>query len=756
MNNQYNDDEKLIKCVIELDRIFFPKRVSSVNGGEFAIFSADIIDKCENCEPLGEKIKLKGTVCKLEHCKQYKVTCKLAESNEKYGDTYEILFINSIIDLSDKIKQRNFLMSILNEKTVIGLFNSFDNVIDLLENEDVKSLTSVKGIGTKKALKLIETYKESKDYSSIYAELGHLGLTSKMIKKLVEYYHSPDLVVEKVTTNPYSLVNVDGIGFKKADEIASKVGITGSNPNRVKGCIIYILACNGALGRSYLHYQELLKLLQENIGYVEQEIINSVAQQLISEKEVEIVNNGEFIGLTTYFKLEKEIFNHLTRLSTAECKIPYNSNWNDVIKNVEQEQGFEFTEEQFNAIQLFVKSNIMAVTGGAGVGKTSTSKGMMDLYSDYTISCAALSGKAAVRITEATGLEASTIHRLLGYKNGEFEFNEKFKLDTDVVLIDEATMINGELFLALLRAIPSGAKVIMLGDVQQLTPIGSCQVFADILSSNIIPIARLTKPHRQAMKSGIIPTSLKVSAQEHIIKSNFSGNIIIGELQDMELDIFKQDLQPSDKVISHFMKHLKETDNLMEVQIVVPMKLRGDLSTYNINTKVQQLINPIREDREHIVINLDKDHFYCIQIGDKVMNIKNNYNAITSDGESISIFNGNMGIVKDISDGMCTVDFVGLGEVVLDTTGSQNLELAYATTVHKVQGSGFKRVIVGIDSSAYVLLNAELLYTAITRAKQYCVLVGKNSAIRNAVNKREVKNKQTFLSHFLNKELGAQ
>ena len=290
-------EEKEIVAIISVERIFFPKRRTHIKSNEFGIFVANIEEGISNCETLGKQIKLKGVGCERSiGSEKYKCTFKLADTNEKYGDTYEIIYINRLIDLKDTVKQHNFLMSILNENVVNRLFETYDNVIELLENEDVKSLVKVKGIGVQSAMKLIQKYKDCKDYSSIYTELGHLGLSSNLIKRLVDFYKSPDVVIETVNTNPYDLVRVDGIGFKKADEIAEKVGISGSNPNRVKGCLLYILSIGGEGGKSYLHYSDLLKQLNDTIGYVEQDIINSVAKSLIDKKEVYISSNGEFVG----------------------------------------------------------------------------------------------------------------------------------------------------------------------------------------------------------------------------------------------------------------------------------------------------------------------------------------------------------------------------------------------------------------------------------------------------------------------------
>lgn len=382
--------------------------------------------------------------------------------------------------------------------------------------------------------------------------------------------------------------------------------------------------------------------------------------------------------------------------------------------------------------------------------------GICSLYSGYSILACALSGKASVRITEATGLSASTIHRALGYQNGEFMFNKDNKLAVDIVLIDEATMINGALFLSLLEAIPTGAKVIIMGDVQQLTPIGNCQVFADILDSNVLPVVKLSKPHRQALRSGIIPTSIKIANQEQIFDGNYTGNAIIGELEDMELDISGKgnDESISDKIIKHFQIELEKFHDIMEVQICVPMRLRGELSCYNLNSKIQSIYNPKLSNGNEIEIFLEKKKDeakkYIIRAGDKVINTKNNYKCINSEGDTTPVFNGNMGIVKEIEkNGMCTIDFIGIGEVIFTKSDCKNLELGYACTVHKLQGSGFCSTIVGLDNSSYIMNNSELLYTAITRAKKYCVLIANNYAVVKSIQTKEVKTKQTFLKDML-------
>lgn len=771
------EEEKILKFECTLDRIIFPKYAKKVDSGDFAIFNTVVTKRLENCDEDLYSIKLKGNVCSLEYGTTYKVFCKLADVHEIYGATYELIYISKCIDISSKDKQKEFLKNVLNENLVDKLFDKYDDVIKLLEEKDVKSLMSIKGIGNQVALMMIDEYEESKDYSSIYMELGQLGLTHTFIKKLVDFYNSPDTVIDVVRNNPYDLVRVDGVGFKKADEVACKVGIGQYDVRRIKGFLLHHLNEQGEAGKSYLNYQELMKALYDTLGFVPEDVVNSVAKMLMENDDVVVLDNGNKIALRKFYDLEQNIMQELMRLQIGYIKIEESNddedgideselhkdyipksfnitNWEDIVKKVEDKQGFSFTDEQKSAIKLSLDNHVMALTGLAGAGKTSTANGICSLYDNYSIIACALSGKASVRITEATGLPANTIHRTLGYQNGQFTFNKDNKLAVDIVLIDEATMINGTLFLSLLEAIPSGAKVIIMGDVQQLTPIGNCQVFADILDSNVLPIVKLTKPHRQALMSGIIPTSIKVANQEQIFGNSFEGNDILGELKDMELDITSGKESLSDTIVRHFQEEMMKYNDIMEVQVCVPMRIRGDMSCYNLNTKIQSIYNPkLKEGREiEILLEKKKDDVkkYIIREGDKVLNTKNNYKSVNTEGETTPVFNGNIGIVKEITDGgYCTIDFVGIGEVVFSKSESKNLELAYACTVHKMQGSGFTSTIVGMDSSSFIMNNSELLYTAITRAKKYCILVGNNYAISKAIQTKEVKTKQTFLRDML-------
>ncbi len=731
-------------------------------------------------------IKLKGVCPTVEYGSKYRVYCTLAEVNQ-YGETYEIVYMNKIINISSTDKQKEFLRKILNETLVDRLFEKYDDVIKLLEEENIEELTSIKGIGEQVAKRMIDEYNESKDFSEIYIELGSLGLTSNFIHKLSEHYASPSTVIDVIKHRPYDLVQVEGIGFKKADEIALKVGIGQYDDARIKGYINHYLNEQGEEGKSYVSYQELMSSIYDVLGFVPEDILAKVAKSMIDNDEILVFENGAYLALKKYYNLEQSIMNELIRLhkgvveeneidSDFNCdeELLYKDNeifkykpqitipddYEKIIADIEFRQGYEFTEEQRNAIEMSIKENVIILTSMAGGGKTSTANGICALYKDCSVTGVALSGKASVRLQEATGLPSSTIHRALGWNFGGFTYNKENQLPTDIVIIDEATMINGTLFNALLQAIPTGAKVIIMGDVQQLTPIGNCQVFADILKADNLPIVRLTKPHRQALRSGIIPTSMNVATQKSIFDNNFTGHKILGELQDMEINIGDKTTDYAQMIVDYVQSEMKRLNDIMEIQVCVAKKLDGALSCYNLNTIIQDLVNPKIFNGNEVEITLstkkksddDEVKKYILRKGDKVINIKNNYNCLTENGSKTAVFNGNIGVITDIDESLnCHITFEGIGDVVFSRSDSKNLRLAYACTTHSMQGSGFTSVIVGMDSSSYIMNNSELLYTAITRAKKYCVLVGSNSAINKAIKTKEVNKKQTFLQGLLAK-----
>ena len=743
-------EEKILKLEIKMERIFFPKGAKKVESGMFSIFLASI-SKVVKGDYEEKFIKLKGTVCEIKSDTTYTVTAKLSESNAQYGDTYEIIFINTKAELVTIKQQRDFLEGILHKNLVNELFNTYgEEVIDILEDRDSDSLCKIKGIGAKTALKIIQKYYDTKDYSALYTELKGLDFTYKMINKLLEKYKSPDVIVDLIKTNPYKLIEIDGIGFKKCDEIAIKSGINYDDALRLEGYILFYLNQEAELGRSYVLYSDFMRDATSTLVNFDMDILLKTIQKLIEANIVMVSHEGSRMGLIKYFNLEKNIIAELRRLNTAVSLNFDIKNRDVIISKLEQQQGWSYTEEQKQGIYDILENNITVLTAKAGGGKTTLARAVSEVLSKYSIAQCALSGKASVRISEVTGLEAKTIHKLLGFSpRGGYAYNKDNQLESDVYIVDECSMIDGWLFYRLLQAIPSGSKVILLGDTAQLTAIGSCNVFADIIKSQIIKIIKLEKVHRQGARSGILSTSLQVSNQEPFLPKGFVGSKIMGELQDMEYHIFKDSEGLLDLCVQHYLAHYRRLtfegkDAVNSIQVITPMRLRGEVCTYTINNQIQKVINPLKEDSPKIECSMGKDKPFIITINDRVVNMKNNYNAVNENGESVAIYNGSTGIVKDIFDDGCIVEFAGIDTVVIDKLGTENLELAYAMTTHKVQGSQSEVAITVFDSSAYVLLNIELLYTAVTRAMKYGVLLTNQKAFLTATTKRESSNKQTY------------
>lgn len=745
-------EDKIIKFDGSLNRVFFPKGKTSISSGEFSIFSMNKVRDIDGCNI--DYIKLKGIVPSLKQDVLYTVTAKLIEQNSTYGDTYEIVFMNRRVDLSDKEKQKEFLKTIVSPTIVERLFGKYDNVIDILETKDIEKLVEIKGIKTKTAMKMVKTYEESKDYSVIFNELCGLNLTQNMIKKLVSHYKSAETVKDVLKNEPYKIIEIDGIAFKTADDIARKVGMSRTSPKRIRACIIDILKNEGEMGKSYLIKNDLLNNVSNTIN-IEVNMVEEILNKLIGDKKVYTNKTGKFVGLMYYYNLEKRIYEELMRIYNAKSSI-LADNWYEKIKKVEERQGFEFNEDQIEAIKTSTETNVFALTGISGAGKSAATKGICEIFKKYSIVGGALSGIAGMRLKEATELEeAGTIHRMLGYQ-GVFTFNKNNKLDADIVIIDESTMINLKIFLAVLEAIPDGAKLIMLGDCEQIPPIGSGQVYADILQSGIIPSVKLLKPNRQSAKSGILEVARSIINQKQLFKTTFEGTLTYGALEDMVVSVYKEK-DISKHVIDSFMQFYKSGEDIMDIQIISPIKQRGTCCTYNLNSEIQKILNPVNIQSDDFIVNeIDKknEKIYYMKVGDKVINKKNNYSAkLLEDGQITAVFNGSVGIIKeiDIKEEICVIDFVGIGEVIIEKGNWSDIELAYASTAHSTQGMTVKNAITVLESAAYMLLNSNLLYTAITRAKKKSILIGQNSAIRRSISNKESNNKLTYLDKFLRK-----
>lgn len=766
----------IIKFEGNLNRILFPKYPEVLGkDNDFGIVSWNPVNVLEG-EPIIDSwgsLIVKGIYSEELDChKDYTIIAKEIY-DEQRGTQYELMFIGESLDLSKVKNQRGFLKSFLTDGQVDEMFKVLSNPLEAIENHDIAALKRVKGVGDYIANCIIERFEKNKDDCEVYIELDNFGLTPNFIQKLIQRYKNPHKVIEIVKQNPYQLsFDVDGIGFKTADDIAIKGGIQRKSPERIKGYINYILDNLGQSGNSYITSGELTSYIFEEFGgrdnildiYQDKNgciIGNNINDAINSLKEENIIivedheeKSQRRVYLKKYYDLEKEISEHLKRIANAENKFNY-ENWEGIVRQQEHKQGYQFTDEQIAGIKTGLDNQVCFITGGAGVGKSSLVSGILESLKDYTFAQTALAGKASARLQEVTGEEGFTIHRLLGFNPSlGFTFNEDNPLEYDIIILDEISLVGGEIFLSLLKAIPNGSKLIILGDMGQLESIGCMNLAFDLYKSKSIVTIELTKVHRQAQKSGIITTSQQIRKGQPVLEKKYTGIKTFGELQDMHFDIEDSCNTTRERTIKWF-KEKYESDlvkDVMDIQILSPCKERGDASVFNLNQDVQEYVNPHDNGKNEIKVKLGKDKSYYLREGDKVMCIKNNYRI--QGRKKIGVFNGWCGILKTIDNvlGFHEVYIPMIDDTMIFSTSdlTSGVVLGYASTVHKYQGSSAKVVIGAFDNTTPPSMRTrELLYTLWTRAEKECITVGQNSAIYNAARNSGVTDKNTFLVELL-------
>ena len=737
----------VLRASVNVDQTRFRK-------DDFAIILCSIHElKEKSAEPKYSgfsQITVKGTMPSLkEDGTLYNIVAEYV-SDPKYGDQYNLISICPSIEFgeNDPKGQKQFLLSIFTELQVQEMYEALDNPFKVLKENNALELCKVKGCGIKTAAIWFERFNRNLSMAKIFTELEEYELSNSMIEKLVDKYKSPELVIEKVKNNPYILATeVKGIGFKKADKIALAGGLEPDSLERIGAFIIYYLEECGENGLSWIEPDHLLGGILEELG---EDISDARIGEAVRSLDDQLwwSEDKDRIGLKKYYDIEHKIAEELIRLRDAESRITY-ENWREKIMVLEARLGWEYTEEQLQGIETGLENNVTVVTGYGGTGKTSVVKGILEVLDDCDFVQVALSGRAASRLTEVTGQEGATIHRTLGYPLGDkqgFKYHDENPLPYDLYILDEISMVDSFLFYYLLRAIPSGSKVYLLGDMGQLESIGAGNIAHDIIYSNEIATVFLTKIHRQAAKSAIVTESIKVRNSVQLVEKDWVGTETRGELQDLTLKCFSDKSNTYHETIKAFKRYL-ESDcfDIMETQIIVPVKNRGDACTTKLNNALQAIYNPDPDERKRCFKIMKDNHLYTLREGDKVINKVNNYRT------NPFIYNGNMGILErfvydeELDDEVMIVNFKAIGHVKIPKMYWKNIELAYAITVHSSQGSEYDTTIFAMDFAAYNLLTKELVYTGITRAKKKCELIAQTGALRKAVATQGVSKKQTHL-----------
>lgn len=627
--------------------------------------------------------------------------------------------------------------------------------------EEPELLSKIKGISGKKAQDIAYQFEEKRDLRDAMIFLSQYGINGTLAVKLYKVYE--DEIYSIIKQNPYKLSeDVRGIGFKTADEIARKVGIEKDSEFRIKSAVEYILYLNTEKGNTYM---KVMDLFNETKFLLDIEIENDYFETLLSnmviDRRIKIEHSTD-VYLNYYYKVEAEVAKRLLSINASVADLNYEKSTAEDFEKFFKEKNILLDEMQLLFIKKSIENGVSILTGGPGTGKTTTINGIIQFFGakNLKISLAAPTGRAAKRMSEATGYEAKTIHRLLevngvvndkdASSHGEFLRNEENPLETDVVIVDEMSMVDISLFNSLLKAIPLNCRLVMVGDIDQLPSVGPGNVLHDIIASEKFSTVKLEKIFRQAMESDIVKNAHKVNNGEKIKLDNKSSDFFFIEESDamhITARIWRLLSQKLPKYVD-----AKTSD----IQVITPMK-KGNLGTYKLNEDLQRALNPKAINKKEYELPNGK----ILREHDKVMQNKNDYKLdwIIKGMYDIPIetgkgvFNGDIGEVIEIDklNKKVEVLYDENRYVKYEFTDLDEIELAYAITIHKSQGSEYPAVVIPILDVPRLLSNRNLLYTAITRAKKCVVIVGSEKALNYMIqNKNEVRRQTGLCEKLIN------
>ena len=593
------------------------------------------------------------------------------------------------------------------------------DTIDIIDRQPER-LLEIPGIGKERLRRIQESWEQQKEVKNIMIFLQNYGVSTAFATKIFKTYGNDSIRV--VRENPFRLADdIWGIGFKTADALAEKMGWQKDDPLRCRSGLFYTLNQLSEGGHVYATREQLTataaELLEVDLSPVEQAVEHAIRQE-------DLIEENDAVYLPAFYHAEKGVADKLLQLLHAPTQMSLSHVDFDLI---ERQTGIAYDDIQKMAITTALSENIVIITGGPGTGKTTITRGILQALqqSRQKVLLAAPTGRAAKRLSEATGKDARTIHRLLAFKPPQgYQRNADHPLDGDVLIVDEASMIDIILMNTLLNAVPEDMKLVIIGDTDQLPSVGPGNVLRDMIESEVIPVVRLTRIFRQAQKSRIVMNA-------HRINEGKYPNISNGRDTDF---FFLEQEEPeaaAEEIVNLIENRLPRAYGIspFDIQILTPMQ-RGIIGAAALNTRLQQLLNP----QEQVL------HRGGIAFGqrDKVMQIRNNYDK--------DVYNGDIGTVTkvDLDERLLYADFDGR-TVSYEVSELNELVLAYATTVHKSQGSEYPIVIMPIMMSHFVMLQRNLIYTGITRAKKIMILVGQKKALAYCIHNLTVDQRNSLL-----------
>jgi exodeoxyribonuclease V alpha subunit len=612
-------------------------------------------------------------------------------------------------------------------------------------------LLQIPKLGKRKSSEIIESWKAQKSVADVMMFLNNHGITLTYGQKIMRLYG--EKAIEIISSNPYQLaVDINGIGFIKADTIAKSIGIAPDSPERIRAATIFQVQQAEERGHCFQTTLQITELLQATLGLSAEQLNDLVPGQLAL-----LASSGSLLTERMHIDGQKVTSHWRPDLMAAECNIsgaiarllkrplePDSLRVNQWIARYNEATTSPLSESQAEAVRCAASSRVFILTGGPGVGKTTTANAIIRLFKAMgkTVLLTAPTGRAAQRLGEVSSEKACTIHRLLEWQPAEAGFarNESNPLKADVIVCDESSMLDVRLADALLSAAPEHAQVVFIGDVDQLPSVGPGNVLRDMINSERVPCTKLREIFRQAATSSIIRHAHEIN--EGIVPSFVKD--VPTDCQFIEVDTSDEIRSVIHTLLTDLLPKKYKFDPIRDVQILTPMN-RGDLGTQNLNNDLQELLNP--DPKSHLRAEGQKAREGEFRAGDKVIQTANNYD--------LQVFNGDIGFVTatNVDGGKTKVVFADGRMVTYDREQVDNLRLAYAITIHKSQGSEFPVVILPTSMQHYVMLQRNLIYTGLTRARKLAIFIGAKKAVAHAVRNNSSTSRQTYLAHRIQQDI---